>query len=77
MAAQDIPLPFRGQNSGVAACVIPTEFSSSMNNIRPTDIYEKRMRLGKRPGLAKWGAPTQVGGTEQPVVFICSVSSIT
>ncbi len=74
--AQNIPLPFRGINKGVAVCTTPMEYSSYMNNVRPFDVQEKRLRLGKRPGLKKWGAPTQVGGIELPVVAMCTVSSI-
>jgi hypothetical protein len=76
MNAQSIVLPIRGINKGVAVCVVPMEYSSDMTNIRPVDTLEKRIRLGKRPGLAKWGAPTQIGGTEIPVVAVGTVSSI-
>jgi hypothetical protein len=76
MNSQSLQLPFRGINKGVAVCVTPSEYSSHMNNIRPTDVLEKRIRLGKRPGLKKWGAPTQIGALEVPVVAICTVSSV-
>lgn len=35
-----------------------------------------RPRGGQRPGLAKWGAGTQVGGSEQPVVAMCSATTV-
>ena len=76
MNSQSLQLPFRGINKGVAVCVTPSEYSSHMNNIRPTDVLEKRIRLGKRPGLKKWGGEDQIGGSEQPVVAMCVVSSI-
>jgi len=47
-----------------------------MNNIRPRDALENRLRIGQRPGLDKWGAGNQIGGAEQPVVAICVVNSV-
>ena len=47
-----------------------------INNVRPMDSLEKRLRLGQRPGLDKWGAGTQIGSSVQPVVSFCTVSSI-
>lgn len=46
-----------------------------MNNVRPRDVLENRIRMGQRPGLAKFSTD-QVGGSDEPVVFITSVSSI-
>jgi len=34
------------------------------------------MRLGKRFGMKKWGAETQIGSAEQPVVALCSISAV-
>lgn len=50
--------------------------SGYMNNVRPTDVLEKRIRLGKRPALVKWGAGTQIGAAEQPVVAMCVVAAV-
>jgi len=63
---------FRGGLSGHA----PELTTEIMNNVRPRDTAEKKIRIGQRPGLAKWGAGNQVGGVEQPVVFITSVTSV-
>ena len=46
-----------------------------MNNVRPTDTYERRIRLGQRPALDKW-SDDQIGAAEQPVVYMTFVSSI-
>jgi len=73
---KDIPLPIRGINRGSSVTQSPKEFSASMNNVRPRDSLEGRLRLGQRPGLVKWGEGTQVGEAEQPVVSINSVSSV-
>jgi len=52
------------------------EISADMNNMRLFDVLDHRARGGQRPGLDKWGAGTQIGGLEQPVVAICVVSSV-
>ena len=50
--------------------------TSSMNNVRPIDALEKRTRGGQRPGLDKWGAGTQIGNIDAPVVAMCVVASV-
>jgi hypothetical protein len=47
-----------------------------MNNVRPVDVLEKRVRIGQRPGQAKWGNGTQIGTAEQPIVAMCFVNSV-
>ena len=47
-----------------------------MKNLRPVDTQEGRVRIGQRPGLAKWGNVTQVGDTEQPIVAIVFANSV-
>ena len=54
----------------------PPATSAYLNNVRPRDVLENRVRIGQRPGIDKWGSGTQVGSAEQPVVAMCSVSSI-
>ncbi len=63
---------FRGSLTGHA----PELTSEYMNNVRPVDVQEKRVRIGQRPGLDKWGNGTQVGAAEQPIVAITFVSSV-
>ncbi len=63
---------FRGSLTGHA----PELTSESMNNVRPVDVQEKRVRIGQRPGLDKWANGTQVGAAEQPVVAMIFVSSV-
>lgn len=76
MKSQTIGLPLKGINRGVAVCYSSEDYSPDMNNIRPMDVLEKRIRLGKRPGVKKWGAGTQIGSAAQPVVAICSVAVV-
>jgi len=71
-----IPFPFRGIDKGRAAHQQPPVSSPDMNNIRLYDTLDTRARGGQRPGLDKWGAGTQIGGAEQPVVCIISVSTV-
>lgn len=68
--------PIRGISKGFPVDKEPPLTSGYMNNVRPTDVLEKRIRLGQRPGLDKWGAGTLIGAAEQPVVCICVVSAI-
>ncbi len=63
---------FRGSLMGHA----PELTSESMNNVRPVDVQEKRVRIGQRPGLDKWGNGTRIGAAEQPVVAMTFVNSV-
>ena len=71
-----IPFPYRGLNKGRAAHQQPPDSSPDMNNMRLHDTLDTRARGGQRPGLDKWGAGTQIGGAEQPVVAMCTVSTV-
>jgi len=53
----------------------PSLTSGHINNVRPRDTLEKRIRIGQRPGLGKWSTD-QVGGADNPVVAVCQVTSI-
>jgi len=70
-----LPLPIKGLSKGITVAVTPSEYTTNMNNVRPRDVLEQRVRLGQRPGLAKWSTD-QIGDADQPVVFITSVSSV-
>ena len=68
--------PIRGLFKGSLTGHAPELTSEYMSNVRPVDVQEKRVRIGQRPGLDKWGNGTQVGAAEQPVVAITFVSSV-
>lgn len=72
----EITFPIKGLHKGFQTERQPGLTSFSMSNVRPYDTLSNRLRGGQRPGLAKWGAGTQVGSAEQPVVAMCTVSSI-
>ncbi len=71
-----IRFPYEGIDKGRALCEQPEFTVSHMNNMRPRDVLDNRMRGGQRPGLDKWGAGTQISASEQPVVALTVVSSV-
>lgn len=75
MALQEIPLPVKGYSLGLAPSQQPALTTSYMNNVRPRDVLEKRIRIGQRPGFAKWSS-TQVGSSSQPIVAMAIVTSV-
>lgn len=68
-------LPIRGVSYGFSPDKAPPLTSHFMNNVRAVDVLEKRVRIGQRPGIDKWGDGDQIGAAEQPVVCMCIVSS--
>ena len=72
----ELPPPIRGISKGLPVDKESLATSGYMNNVRPLDTLEGRIRLGQRPGLDKWGAGTQIGAAEQPVVAMCIVSAV-
>jgi len=73
----EFPLPIKGVAYGLPVDKVSVATSGYMNNCRPVDTLEKRLRIGQRPGLDKWGNGDQIGAAEQPVVAMCVVSSVT
>jgi hypothetical protein len=71
---QTIIFPFKGLHIGVIPGAQPEQTSPKLLNVRP--LWMGRFRGGQRPGLSKWGSGDQIGGVEQPVVAICSVSVV-
>lgn len=73
---QELFPPIKGISKGLPVDKEEVTTSGYMSNVRPTDVLEKRIRLGQRPGLDKWGAGTQIGASEQPVVTMCIVAAV-
>lgn len=69
-------LPVRGIHLGGSVEQSPQMTSGHMNNVRARDILENKVRIGQRPGLDKWGDGDRVGADDQPVVAICTVSTV-
>ena len=64
----------RGKHKAFPASVQPEGTSPDLNNVRP--LAGGRFQGGQRPGLKKWGDGDQIGGAEQPVVAMCTVSTV-
>lgn len=75
MANITIPLPLRGYSEGRNVSDSELDTTGSMKNIRPFDTFERRLRLGQRPGMKKV-YDEQIGGSESPIVAICSISVV-
>ena len=69
-------LPIKGIHLGGAVEQGPAMTSGFMDNVRARDVLENKVRIGQRPGLDKWGAGTLIGASENPVVCICFVSTV-
>ena len=69
------PLPVLGISRIVSVEKESPGYSGYLNNVRPTDVQENRIRLGQRPGLSNWSTD-QIGGAELPVVAMTVVSSV-
>ena len=68
--------PIRGISKGLPVDKEQPTTSGYMNNVRPIDTLERRLRLGQRPGLDKWGAGVKIGDAEQPVCAMCVVAAV-
>jgi hypothetical protein len=70
---KSIFFPIRGIHRGFPASLQPPETTPDCNNVRPSALG--RMQGVQRPALVKWSTD-QIGAAEQPVVAMCSVSSV-
>lgn len=75
MANVEFTPPIRGIHRGAPADKAVEGSSEYMNNVR-VGGFEGRVVIAQRPPQRKWGAGTQIGLAEQPVVAICTVSSV-
>ena len=69
-----LTFPLKGLHTGFPTGRQPDNTSRDMGNVRP--YFDGKAVGGQRPALDKWGAGTQIGEAEQPVVAICTVSSV-
>ena len=75
MANREFNPPIQGINKGFPADKVMPGTSEYMNNVRAKG-WNGRILIVQRPALDRWGLPTQVGDTEQPVVAMCTVSAV-
>jgi len=71
----EIKFPVDGINKGQAAVDQPVNTSPDLNNVRPYDTLDNRMRGGQRPGLDKRYSQ-QIGGIASPIIAICCVTIV-
>jgi len=69
-----LTFPLKGLHTGFPTGRQPDNTSRDMDNVRP--YFDGKAVGGQRPALDKWGAGTQVGAAENPVVAMCTVSSV-
>ena len=67
--------PLQGIDLGRATSEQPIATSPDLNNVRPYDTLGNRARGGQRPGLDKLYSQ-QIGGTNFPIVAMCSVTVV-
>jgi hypothetical protein len=70
----ELTFPIGGKHTGFPTDKQPVNTSRDLNNVRP--YFDGKAVGGQRPGLDKWGAGTQIGAAEQPVVAMCTVSTV-
>jgi len=71
----EIPPPIMGVNTAAPLDKMPPLTTGDMMNMRPLDLFERRLRLSQRPGLGKMYTE-QIGGLALPVVIITSITAV-
>lgn len=69
-----IPLPLGGYSEGFPIDKQQPGTSGHMSNVRPRDVLDKKIRLGKRPGQKK-SYSDQIGGDVVPIIELLSVTT--
>ena len=75
MANIDMPSPIKGVSESLDPSKQIPLTSGYMNNCRPTDVLERQIRIGQRPGLDKV-FDQQIGGGAYPIVAITTITTI-
>ena len=75
MANKIFQPPIGGFSEGINVEDSPVQYSGYMNNVRPIDVLERKLRIGQRPGLDK-KYTQQIAGVAGPIVCACSVSVV-
>jgi len=72
----EIPAPIKGINTAAPLDKMPPLFTHDMNNMRPIDTLERKLRLCQRPGVGNLYSERIGGNPNYPVVAICAVTTI-
>lgn len=75
MAVQQVPVPIKGYSEGLPVEAQQQATCGYMNNCRPRDVLEGKLRVGQRPGLKK-AYSQQIGGGSYPIVWLGSITTI-
>lgn len=71
----ELYFPYKGKHIGFPASKQPQGTSPDLNNVRPYDTLDNRIRGGQRPGLSKKYIQ-QIGGFPNAVVELLSVTVV-
>ncbi len=72
----NIIFPIKGKHVGFGTEVQPEFTTRRINNMRAYSTQSNILVGGQRPGLDKWGTGVRIGGVDQPVVAMCTVSTV-
>ena len=76
MANVEFQFPIMGKSEITAAAKQPQLTSPDMNNVRPQDVAENRIRGGQRPGLDKRYSQLIGGNANYPIVALLQVTVV-
>jgi len=76
MANLELQFPIKGKSEITAAAKQPQLTSPHINNVRPQDVSERRIRGGQRPGLDKRFSEQIGGDADYPVVALFQVTTV-
>ena len=71
----ELYFPINGLHKGIRPGAQPEGTSPDLNNVRPYDVLDNRLRGGQRPGLSKLYSE-QIGGETGPIVAISSITIV-
>lgn len=76
MANVEFQFPIKGKSEITAAAKQPQLTSPHINNVRPQDVAENRIRGGQRPGLDKRYSQRIGGNANYPVIALLAVTRV-
>lgn len=71
----ELPFPLKGLHVGFSVGKQPPDTSPDLQNVRPHDVLDGRVRGGQRPGLKKQYSQ-QIGGAAVPIVVLLSITRV-
>ena len=72
MSVLALPFPLRGYDANWSVSTQPPLTSSSLSNVRPYDVDQKRARGGQRPGMKKF--LTWASNPELPIMAMVQLT---